>query len=1178
MDTKIPPFVHLHAHTEYSFLDGTCRVVDAQGRPSHLLQTIKSYGMDALAITDHGNMCGVIEFYQACMSSGIKPIIGLEAYVVEDDCTKKFGTRHDSHHIILLAKNSIGYHNLMALTSISYIDGFYYKPRIDMDKLAQYSNGLIILSGCFLNGGIVRHIVAGQDKMAVHLMQQYIDIVGKDNFYLELMDHGLEREKKITQELLSLSAKYDVPYVATNDCHYLHQEDADIHDVLLCIGTGKLKSDRNRLRYPNNEFYYKSPEQMYELFKEIPFALSNTVKIAEQCHFEIRFDQVLLPQYAIPEPHRNGAEYLEHLCKEGLHKKYKNASDRIYTDRLMYELSVVKKMNFSTYFLIVWDFVKYAKQENIPVGPGRGSGAGSIISYCLNITDIDPIANGLIFERFLNPDRRTMPDLDIDFSDEGRDKIIDYVRSKYGKTSVAHIITYGSMMARSVIRDVGRVLNFSFSDCDYISKLIPKDAGVSIDFALKHISEFNVFYKNDEKNMYLIDVAKKLEGLKRHTGIHAAGIVIVPSMDDKKEDRMPLTSYTPLLKGGKNKDVIVTQYNDDSLLKLGILKMDFLGLKTLSIIKNTETMICKKNPKFSIELIPNDDAKTFKFLSQSNTDGIFQLESQGIRKLLQNFSISKLDDIVALIALYRPGPMANGMLDEFVNRKNNITKIRYDHECLKNILKDTYGVIVYQEQVMKISQVVADFSSSQADVLRKAMGKKIPEEIKKLKNSFLSGLKKKSFPLNIGTKIFDQIERFGGYGFNKSHASAYGLITYRTAFLKSNYSHEYFSALLTSAIKQVSVGSDEISKLSQYIDNAKSMGIVIMSPDVDDSMSEFGLEVTQNSKHVSYGLTAIKHVGSSAVNNILESREEGLFLGLQNFCKRVDLRVVNKKTIESLIKSGAFDHFYDMNIDQKCQYRANLLASYEKIIEQILKSRSKTKIQEDLFRSNEIEHMSTFKSEDVEPLSVDTLLAYEKEVLGVYFSGHPLDKISKYLKFYSVLNFKWENYESVQFVGFISSVNLLVSKKSKTPYAKFQLDMMQGKYNCVVIPRNYNENLKSHLKTGYTVLVKGKKEIQKENQFNHEVIIDEIYALNDVASFPNVILTLEVEKVQESMLVQIHQVLDQAQKGKCTVELKINTQKGNRYLILLHTQIFFTHKVLSELDQIIPDKVKVIVT
>ncbi|MDR1554481.1 MAG: DNA polymerase III subunit alpha, partial [Campylobacteraceae bacterium] len=822
------------------------------------------------------------------------------------------------NHLTLLAKDLQGYQNLMHIVSIGFIEGFYYKPRVDKEVLRKYSNGIIALSGC-LAGEVGSALLKNNVQKAQKAALEYRDVFGKDNFYIEIMDNGLKEQQKIIPDLLDLSKKNDIALVATNDCHFLRKEDSQIHDILLCIGTGKTLDDPKRLRFDSDLFYYRSAEDMIKTFSYAPEAIKNTLVIAEKTNLEISTDKLLLPQFSVPKEYKSDSDYLEDLCNQGLKTKYAIPKQE-HKERLRQELAVIKRMGFASYFLIVSDFVKYSKEHGIPVGPGRGSGAGSMVAYTLGITDICPLKYDLLFERFLNPDRRSMPDLDIDFADSGRDEVIRYVRQKYGEEKCAQIITFGSMQARLVIKDVARVMGFTPTESNNIAKLIPHNA--SIKEALETSIDLSKLVKSDEKIARLIRISQKLEGLKRHTGVHAAGMVIA---NEK------ITNYSPLAKGSKN--IITTQYDGIVLPQLGLLKVDFLGLRTLTIIDDCVKFIHKNNPQFKLDDIPLDDSKTYQLLEEAKTMGVFQLESKGLRDLIRKLKPSSIDDIIALIALYRPGPMGSGMLDDFVNRKHGKTAIVYDHPLQVPILKSTYGVILYQEQVMKMSVVLAGFTPGEADSLRKAMSKKIPEVIEKEREKFINGARDKGIDKKTSEKIFNNIVAFAGYGFNKSHSAAYGIVSYRTAYLKSNYPLEYLTALLNSEISRSAIKNNEESKFVMYLNDADSFGIKVLPPDIQYSDSRFKIE----GKNIRFGLLAVKNVGEGLTESIEQARmANGTFQKFKNwndFLQKIDLKSTNKKALESLIKAGAFDSLGK----NKLQTRANLLASIDSSVERATK-------------------------------------------------------------------------------------------------------------------------------------------------------------------------------------------------------------------------------------------------
>ncbi|MBN1621648.1 MAG: DNA polymerase III subunit alpha [Endomicrobiales bacterium] len=1147
-------FVHLHNHTEYSLLDGACSILDEKGKPSELIQTISHrFKMPALAITDHGNMYGAIEFYNACRSSGIKPIIGCEIYVAPgsrfDKASVGRGMSDSYFHLTLLAKDFEGYQNLMHLVSCGFLEGFYYKPRVDKELLEKYHKGIIALSGC-MKGEVGSLILKDDIKKAEEVANQYLNIFGKGNFYLEIMDQGLEDQKKINASLIKLSKKTGIPLVATNDCHYLKKEDAFDHDVLLCIGTGKNLDEPDRMRFSSDQFYYRPPEEMIKLFSSVPDAIKNTLEIAEKTSLELNFNQLLLPDYPVPK-NTNAEDYLEKLCIAGMNKRYP-AITQVHKDRLSHELSIIKKMGFAPYFLIVWDFIKYAKEQNIPVGPGRGSGAGSLVAYSLGITDICPLKYGLLFERFLNPERRTMPDLDIDFADTGRDQVIEYVRNKYGHNNCAQIITFGSMQARLVIRDVARAMGFTPGEGDRIAKMIP--FGMNIYSSLQTVSELRALVRNDERVKRLLTSAKKLEGLKRHTGVHAAGMVIA------KEE---ITKFTPLSKGSR--DVVTTQYNDKALLKLGLLKVDFLGLRNLTIIEETVGLIRERSDlKFSIENIPLEDKKTFKLLSDAKTLGVFQLESKGMRDLVRKLKPTNIEDIIALVALYRPGPMGSGMIDDFVSRKHGHTKVKYDHPILEPILKDTYGVILYQEQVMRIAQDFAGFSAGEADVLRRAMGKKIPEEIEKQRENFVQGAKKKGIENKLAVKIFEQIVHFGGYGFNKSHAGAYGMVAYRTAYLKANYPLEYMTALLNSEIGRSAVGKEEeISKLVSYIQEAESMGIKVLEPDIQESQSSFSIE----GKNIRFGLLAIKNVGSGACESIVESRrQKGKFKTWEDFISRIDLHAANRKVLESLIKAGAFDGFGESYI----YTRSELMAHLDRSIEWAgSHQQDVSRGQELLFEMTELVNNSFDKSAKVEPWSEHAALSYEKEVLGFYLSGHPLAQHTHDLLMYSQYRLDrlpslrisssaslTSNFGSstrqpiVRLAGMISSVKRLVTKEKKEQYARFKLEDLYGEVEVVVFPKSYKNGLSKHLTLNNVVVVKGRF---SDRGTDTELLAEEIMPLDEAKSklpafVGSVYLMISSAGLEDEVLDEVKRVIKEY-PGDSPVFLEVTVPGHGEYLV-----------------------------
>ncbi|MCS7233451.1 MAG: DNA polymerase III subunit alpha [Synergistetes bacterium] len=935
-------FVHLHVHSEYSLLDGACRIKD-------LAKKAKEEGMPAVAITDHGVLYGAIEFYEACVSEGVKPIIGCEVYVTPEGYTKKGNKNSELYHLILLAKSEEGYKNLMKIVTISHIEGFYYKPRVDKELLARYSKGIVALSGC-IAGEIPSMILTGKYEEAERAALEYREIFGRENFYLEIQKNGMPQQDVANKGLIALSKRTGIPLVATNDVHYLNKEDAFWHDILLCVQTNSNLTDEDRLKFPTDEFYFKSCSEMEMAFKEIPESIINSVRIADMCELRLEFGKLQLPRYDVPEGY-DLHEYLVHLCWDGLREKFGEAPPSEVIDRMNYELKVIKETGYSGYFLIVSDFIKYAKNVGIPVGPGRGSAAGSLVAYLLGITNLNPLQYGLLFERFLNPERVSPPDIDVDFCDRRRDDIINYVRRKYGEDKVANIITFGTMAARGAIRDVGRVLGMPYKDVDRIAKLVPLGPKVSIEEALSESPELVKLIKEDPQVARLIDVAKKIEGLPRHASQHAAGVIIAPA---------PLTEFTPLQRMSDNS--IVTQYSMKPLEKLGLLKVDFLGLRTLTMVSDViESVRKSKGITIDIDKIPLDDEKTYELLQNGDTTGVFQLESDGMRRLLQRLKPNCFEDLIAVLALYRPGPLGSGMVDDYVQRKHGISPVNYPHPKLEGILKETYGVILYQEQVMQIASVLAGFSLGEADLLRRAMGKKEPEIMVQMRNDFVQRAVDRGINKDDAEKIFDLMEYFAGYGFNKSHSAAYALLSYQTAYLKAHYPVEFMAALLSSKMSRV-------DEMAFYIRETRKKGIKILPPDVNESDVDF--RVTEEG--IRFGLAAVKNVGESAISEIIRARESGgRFLSLQDFCKRVNLKVVNSRVIESLIKAGAFDSMPGSRV-QKLKMLPKALSMAE---------------EENLFQKSIFE----FDLNGVPDPSIEEILLWEEEVTGFYITCHPLD-------------------------------------------------------------------------------------------------------------------------------------------------------------------------------------------
>src|SRR6266436_621498 len=951
-------FVHLHLHTEYSLLDGAIRIKE-------LMKKAAEFKMPAVAMTDHGNLYGAIEFYQEAQRAGVKPIVGCEAYIApRSHKDRPNSMRESAYHFTLLARDVTGYHNLIKLISTAHLDGFHYRPRIDKELLAQHSAGLIGLSGC-LSGEINSAIQANNLEKARQSAAQYRDILGPENFFMEMHDHGMEEQHLCNRVLPKIARDIGVGLVAANDVHFLRLTDNEAHDVMLCIGTGKMVQDERRMRYLP-ELYFKSPAEMSELFRNFPDAIANTLEIAEHCNLKLEFGKSKYPEY--PIPHGKTREvYLRELCEQGLRERYgeRAASDQELRRRLDYELGILEKTGFVSYILIVWDFIHFAKQRGIPVGPGRGSAAGSLVAYVLGITDIDPLQYGLIFERFLNPDRVSPPDIDVDFCEARRSEVLEYVRQKYGERRVAQIITFGKLKAKSVVRDVGRVMGLSYRDADRIARMIPNELNITLDSAAEKNLELKRAIAAEPQTKQLFEYGKILEGLSRNAGVHAAGVVIA--------DR-DLTDYIPLCRDVKGNDVI-SQYPMGPLNDLGLLKMDFLGLKTLTVIEDTLALIHKREPEFSLKNIPLDDAAAFGIYNRGETIGLFQMESGGMTNLSKQFEVKKLDDIIALIALYRPGPME--LIPEYVKAKKGVTPIKYLHPLLEEICADTYGVMIYQEQVMAAASKLGGYSLAQADLLRRAMGKKDKKTMAKERNNFIEGCARTNkIPEKKANAIFDLLEKFAGYGFNKSHSAAYGVISYHTAYLKAHYPVEFMAGLLSNEINNT-------DKISIFVGECKRMGISIVPPDINRSGLKFTPESQDGKMAIRYGLAAIKNVGEAAMEMSIQERERaGEYTSLEDFCGRIGTRIANRKMLESLIKAGAFD-FVGRD-------RAELFACIDESLSCAAAAlRDRTVGQVSLF--DEETHAATTRKRIVTPWSDHEKLSYEKELLGFYVSGHPLD-------------------------------------------------------------------------------------------------------------------------------------------------------------------------------------------
>ena len=1119
---KHSDFVHLHVHTQYSLLDGACLL-------PNLIKMAADFRMPALAITDHGNMFGAIDFYQTCIDAGVKPVIGCEVYIAPGSRFDKTASisKEKSHHFTLLAKDESGYKNLMKLVSIGYMEGFYYKPRIDKESLAKYSKGLIGLSGC-LKGQVERCLLAGDLENAVKMGSEFKDILGEGNFYIEIMDNSLPEQKKISRNIVEVARRIGVGLVATNDVHYLKKQDAYAHEALLCIQTQTTLDDPNRMKLQTDEFYFKSPDEMKALFADLPEAITNTVDIGNRCNVELDFKKTFLPHYKPPD-NLPRDKYLELLVTEGLLKRYKNIDEKL-KQRMDMELSVINKSGYASYFLIAWDFVSYAKKNGIPVGPGRGSAAGSVVSYALGITDIDPLRYDLIFERFLNPDRVSLPDIDIDFCYERRGEVIDYVINKYGKDNVAQIITFGTMQARAVVRDVARAMNMPYADAGRIAKLIPAELEMTLEKALEAEPELEKLYKTNSQIRQLIDTSKVLEGLSRHASTHAAGVVI----SDK-----PLSEHIPLYKASDDVQV-TTGYPMGSLEKIGLLKMDFLGLRTLTVISEAVKLIKKtRGVDVDIDNIAIDDKKTFELFAKAETFGVFQLESSGMRDLLKKLCPTTFEDIIALLALYRPGPIGSGMLDDFIKRKHGHVQITYDHPALEPILKETYGVVVYQEQVMRIASALAGFSMSQADSLRRGMAKKHPEVMEKMRVNFIEGAVKNGVNKRIAEKVFGFIEYFAGYGFNKSHSNAYAMISYRTAYLKANFPIEFMTALLTSERANT-------DKVVIYKEETERMGINVLPPDVNESEMKF----TVVGENIRFGLSAVKNVGEGAIESILAAREKlGKFTSLYNFCENIDSRLVNKKVLESLIKCGAFDCFK--------LYRSQLLVILDKAMEMagnLQKDRSNGQLSFfDNLGDSRTELKNDFKDiPDIKEWPESQLLSFEKQMLGFYVTGHPLAKYEKILKTFSTLNTarlkEGAENQSISIGGIITKLKNTVTKKSNEKMAITMLEDLDGTVEVLVFPKTY-ENYGKYVRKDAIVFVKGRLSLREERP---KIIADEITPLEMAQQkyTTALIIKLVTTGLEKESLFSLKDLLTK-HHGEIPVFIDFNMPEGKKALVEL---------------------------
>ena len=1067
-------FAHLHVHTEYSLLDGSNKIKECVAR-------VKELGMNSVAITDHGVMYGVIDFYRAAKAAGIHPVLGSEVYVAPGSRFSKEpgqGNEDRYYHLVLLAENDTGYHNLMKIVSRGFTEGYYYKPRVDLEVLEEFHEGIIALSAC-LAGEVQRYVARGLYEEGKEAALRYERIFGKGNFFLELQDHGISEQQLVNQGLLRMSRETGIPLVATNDVHYTYADDVKPHDILLCLQTGKKLADEDRMRYEGGQYYIKSEEEMKALFPYALEALENTQKIADRCQVEIEFGVTKLPKYDVPDGWTSW-EYLNKLCHEGLAERYQPVSEEL-TTRLDYELSVIKTMGYVDYFLIVWDFIKYAKDHGIMVGPGRGSAAGSLVSYCLGITTIDPIRYQLLFERFLNPERVSMPDIDVDFEPEGRQAMIEYVSRKYGADCVVQIVTFGTLAARGVIRDVGRVMDLPYAFVDSIAKMVPQELNITLDKALAANGEFRKLYQEDEQVQELVDMSKRLEGLPRHTSMHAAGVVISQKSVDE---------YVPLSLGSDG--AVVTQFTMTTLEELGLLKMDFLGLRNLTVIRDAVEMIGKDTGKaLDLNQIDYDDKKVLDYIGTGKTDGIFQLESAGMKSFMKELKPYSLEDIIAGIALYRPGPM--DFIPQYIKGKNNRDDIIYDCPQLEPILEPTYGCIVYQEQVMQIVRDLAGYTLGRSDLLRRAMSKKKGEVMQRERQNFVYGNEEEGVPGCIkngideatANKIYDEMIDFAKYAFNKSHAAAYAVVSYQTAYLKYYYPVEFMAALLTSVI-------DNSGKVAEYIYSCRQMGIQILPPDINKSVGTFSVE----NGNIRFGLTAIKSVGRPVIQAIIEERKErGEFKHLKDFIERMGGREVNKRTIENFIKAGVFDSLGGT--------RKQFMMIYIQIMDQVNQERKYSMTgQMSLFDLVDDEQKKEFEIPlpKVGEYEKENKLAFEKEVLGVYLTGHPLeDYEEKWKKSISrtTLDFQIDDETGRSRVrdgakeivgGMITNKTIKYTRNNKT-MAFLTIEDLMGTVEVVVFPRDYERN-QNYLNEDSKVFVKGR--VSEEDDAPSKLICETI--------------------------------------------------------------------------------------
>jgi DNA polymerase-3 subunit alpha len=1118
-------FVHLHLHSQYSLLDGAIRFDD-------LFPLARTYGMKSLALTDHGNMFGAIEFYQGAITYGIKPIVGCEIYVAPESRLKKEpGKSKDlSYHLVLLAKNHKGYANLIRLVSLAHLEGFYYKPRVDKELLEQHNEGLIALSGC-LKGEIPTLLLEGKQDEAKAVAGWYAEIFNEGRFYLEVQDIGLDDQKTANEGLVGVSHALGIPLVATNDCHYLRREDAAAHDVLLCIQTGKTLKDPKRMKFSTDQFYLRPVEEMEQLFAHYPEALQNSLEIAERCNLELRFEEYHLPRFK-PPTGESLDHYLDKTTQEGLERRFLYTAESSegrerYLKRLHEELSIINSTGFAGYFLIVADFINYAKERGIPVGPGRGSAAGSLVAYSLGITDIDPLAYDLIFERFLNPERISPPDIDVDFCIEGRDEVIKYVTEKYGTENVAQIITFGKMQAKAVVRDVGRVLDIPYKEVDAIAKLIPNTLNITLDQALEQEPRLKELVARDEIVANLLSLARSLEGMVRHASTHAAGVVI---------SHRPLMEYIPLYRGGNGE--VVTQYAMKDVQRVGLVKFDFLGLKTLTVLSKAAELIERtKGDMLELTRIPLDDEETFRLLGSGDTTGIFQLESSGMRDLLVKLRPETFSDLIALVALYRPGPLGSGMVDEFIKRRHKKSTVKYEIPRVKEILEDTYGVIVYQEQVMRIASTLAHFSLGDADILRRAMSKKDPAEMERLEEKFIQGARRNGIQQGKAERIFEMMAKFAEYGFNKSHSAAYAMIAYQTAYLKVHYPTEFVAALLTCDM-------DNTDKVMRYVAECREKGIEILPPDINES--DWGFTVS--GAMIRYGLGAVKNVGFGAVEEILRNRTEGEQISsLFDFCESVDLRKVNRRVIESLIKAGAFD--------STGAHRSQLMLILEEALEQgQARQKERRGGQPALFEGLTYTH-SLSDLPDLEEWPENQLLSFEKEVLGFYLTSHPLIRYQEDIRKLTTADTEtlgdMAHGTQVSVGGLVAEVKEIQTKKGDQ-MAFLSLEDMRGRVEVIIFPDLFR-SARPYMTVDMPVLIRG---VLDNGEERPKVKASSLVPLDEAKreKISKVHVRLRTPGLSKEQLLQLKEILKE-HRGGCETLLHLIVPHRSEVIMTLSPEL-----------------------